>query len=314
MLNAVEDLVKQKGWGVVSVSASSGRAHDELLAALAGLGGSDQSGWRLSSVQVFGVGGSVQKDGPPSAPVPPLLRSALAKTVSRLAQRQAGLLLTIDEMQAGEQGEMREFATALQHITRRELQPLAFVGAALPEIEDTLLADRGMTFLQRCGRAGLGPLSSDDIRLALASPIHDRGGRIDADALDTAVEATAGFPYMVQLVGFHSWEICPDPSSGIKRQHVQAATLEATAVLVDQIIRPVWNGLSPVDKSFLMAMAEDDHHSSVSDIAKRLDKDRNYVNYYRGRLLRAGAVAQAGRGRLRFTHQVMRDWLRRRPF
>lgn len=312
MLNAVENIAREKGWSVVAVTASSGRARDELLAGLAGHFGSG-SGLRLSSVHSFGVGGSVEREEPSTLNVPPLLRSGLAKVASHLATQGAGLLLTIDELQAGDQKEMRELATALQHVTRRELQPLAFVGAALPEIEDTMLADRRITFFQRCSRARLEPLSAEDTRLALERPIRESGGRIDVDALETAVESAAGYPFMVQLVGFHSWDICPDPSSGITRGHVQAGALEASAVLVDQIVRPVWNGLSPVDRSFLAAMAVDDSYSRVADIAGRLGRDGNYVNYYRRRLLRAGAVGEAGRGQLRFAHPAMRDWLRNQP-
>ena len=310
MLNAAEAVARDLGWGVVSVSASSGRVRHEVLAILAGDFGQGGSGFRISGIQVFGVGASVERDPPMSADLPALLRPALTGAADYMDTRDAGLLVTIDELQAGDPAEMREFATALQHVTRRELRPLAFVGAALPEVEDTLLADPGMTFFQRCARARLGALGMDDTRLAIEAPIRDSGGRIEADALGRAVEAAAGYPFMVQLVGFHSWDICDDPAAGITRRDVEAAVIEASAVLVSQIVRPVWNSLSPVDRAFLVAMSEDDGSSHVAEIADRLGKDGNYVNHYRGRLLRAGAVATAGRGRLRFTHPVMGDWLR----
>ena len=310
MLNSAEAAARDIGWAVVSVSASSGRARHEMLTLLADDSGDDHSKVRLSSVHVFGVGGSVERDQPTPTALPPLMRPALANAADHMAAQGAGLLVTIDELQAGDPAEMREFATALQHITRRELKPLAFVGAALTEVEDTLLADPGMTFFQRCARVRLDALSVDDTRLAIEGPIWDSGGRIDADGLEVAVKSAAGYPFMVQLVGFHSWDICDDPSAGITHNDVEAGVIEASAVLVDQIVRPVWNGLSPVDKSFLAAMSQDDASSYVADIAKRLGKDGNYINYYRGRLLRAGAVAVDGRGKLRFTHLVMRDWLR----
>ena len=313
MLNSAEAVARDIGWSVVSVSASSGRARSELLSILADSFADDGSKFRLASVQVLGVGGSVERDRPPSADSPPLMRPALAKAADHMAEQGAGLLVTIDELQAGGPAEMREFATALQHITRRELRPLAFVGAALPEVEDTLLVDPGMTFFQRCTRARLDALSVDDTRLAIEGPISDSGGRIDADALDVAVKSAAGYPFMVQLVGFHSWDICDDPSAGITRNDVEAGVIEASAVLVDQIVRPVWNGLSTVDRAFLVAMSQDDGSSHVADIARRLGKDGNYVNYYRGRLLRAGAVATGGRGKLRFAHPVMRHWLQTHP-
>ena len=114
---------------------------------------------------------------------------------------------------------------------------------------------------------------------------------------------------MVQLIGFHSWDICDDPAAEITLKNVEAGMIEALAVLVEQIVRPVWKTLSPVDKEFLCAMAQDDTVSHIADIADRLGKDGNYVNYYRRRLLRTGVVAAEGRGRLRFAHPVMRIWL-----
>ena len=312
MLNSAEAVAREIGWSVVSASASSRTFRAELLSMLGGVLADEGSKFRISSLQVFGVGGSVEREQPAPDELPPLMRTTLTGAADQMAAQDAGLLVTIDELQAGDPAEMREFAAAVQHITRRELRPLAFVGAALPEVEDTLLADPGMTFFQRCARARLDPLSPADAGLAIEGPINNRGGRIDADALELAVASAAGYPFMVQLVGFHSWDICDDPPAGITRRHVEAGAFEASAVLIDQIVRPVWNGLSPVDRAFLVAMSEDDGVSHVADIAGRLGKDGNYVNYYRGRLLRAGAVTVEGRGRLRFAHPVMR-WLRSRP-
>lgn len=310
LLNSAETVARDNGWSVVSLSASSGTFRSELLSIVTDNLRDDGSKFRLASLQVFGVGGSVVERHPsPPASTPPLIRTALTGAADHMAAQGAGLLVTVDELQAGDPVEMREFATAIQHITRRELRPLAFVGAALPEVEDTLLADPGMTFFQRCARVPLGALSMDDTHLAIEDPIRDSGGRIDADAVAAAVEYAAGYPFMVQLVGFHSWDICNDPAAGIALKDVEAGLIEALVVLVEQIIRPVWKALSPVDKAFLFAMAQDDTVSHVADIADRLGKDGNYVNYYRQRLLRAGVVAVEGRGRLRFAHPVMRTWL-----
>ena len=56
-----------------------------------------------------------------------------------------------------------------------------------------------------------------------------------------------------------------------------------------------------------------DRRAAGGLLSTLLGRDGNYVNYYRRRLLRAGAVAPEGRGRLRFTHLLMRDWLRNHP-
>ena len=53
------------------------------------------------------------------------------------------LVITIDELQSGNIDELREFGAVLQHVTRREQYPIAFAGASLPSIDDTLLIYTG---------------------------------------------------------------------------------------------------------------------------------------------------------------------------
>ena len=158
----------------------------------------------------------------------------------------------------------------MQHITRRELLPLAFAGAALPEIERTVLNDRGMTFLQRCARTQIG--------------------------------------------GYHGWdEAFTDPAAPevqrIKVEHARAGTLKAERAELEQIVKPIWNGLSDMDRSFLIAMIQDDRGSSIRDIARRLGRSTNYAQHYRYRLINAGVISPAGRGKIRFVHSCTRDWL-----
>ncbi len=55
-------------------------------------------------------------------------------------------------MHAGDTNDLRMFAVTLQDVTRIAQLPLAFVGAGLPVLEETLLTDKSVTFLQRCPR------------------------------------------------------------------------------------------------------------------------------------------------------------------
>lgn len=82
------------------------------------------------------------------------LRSLLAD----LGDNGTGLMITLDELQSGVLDEIREFGAVVQHVTRREERPVAFAGAALPQIEDTVLSDDAATFLQRCSRHDIGRL------------------------------------------------------------------------------------------------------------------------------------------------------------
>lgn len=317
LLNEAEDEASAHGRRVISMSASVSDLTGRItVAALEHLREIEDGkpARRISAVQAFGVGVSWEDRSWAASGLGVDLRGALTELARRLADVRTGLLLTVDELQGLDLLDARELAVSLQHITRRELLPVAFVGAALPEIESTLLNDRGMTFFQRCARANIGPLEPTDTELALRRPISDAGREIDNEALRMIVEASRGHPYTIQLLGYHGWEMAfADPAapeaSRIEVEHARAATLEAERAELDQIVKPVWTGLSEMDRNFLAAMSPDNDASTISDIAQRLDRSTNYAQHYRRRLIRAGVIEPAGRGRVRFVYSGTREWL-----
>ena len=315
LLNEAEDLALSLGWRVISVSASvtdlTSRIASGALEHLREMNDGDRAR-RISSVQALGVGISwEERSGPGSGRRHDELRSTLGALAEKQAERSAGLLLTVDELHALRLADARELAVAVQHITRRELLPMAFVGAALPEIEETLLNDRGMTFFQRCARAPLLPLARVDTELALVRPISDAGKAITDEALALMVRRSRGHPYTIQLLGYHSWEAAFENqgSSQVDVEHGRVAIHEAEWTELEQIVKPIWTGLSDTDRSFVLAMARDPDDSNIVDIADRLGHSTNYAQHYRRRLIDAGMIVPAGRGRVRFAHRATFKWL-----
>ena len=312
LLNEAEDAALRLGWRVISVSASArGLCQQVTNAAIEHLREAEEGkpSKRISSMRIMGLGLAWTDQPATEAQIAIDLRSALTSLTERLAETNSGLLVTVDELQAVERDEATDLAVAVQHIARREMLPMAFVGAALPEIDETLLADRGMTFFQRCARARLHPLEPDDTQAALRVPIARQGGRIDEDALELATDASGGHPFTIQLLGYHSWEMAA-PDRHITMKQAQAGAIEAERAVLDQIVKPVWSSLSDMDRSFLHAMAIDDADSDINQIAARIGRSPNFAQTYRRRLMDAGAIEPAGRGKVRFTHQSLRPWLR----
>ncbi|MYA38056.1 MAG: AAA family ATPase [Acidimicrobiia bacterium] len=314
LLNEAEDAALALGWRVISVSASVSDLPSRIRAAAwehlyemdAG-----KPARRISSVQVLGLGVSWEERPVARSGLRPDLRGVLTAVAERLAPSGIGLLLTVDELQGLQLPEARELTAAVQHITRRELLPMALVGAALPEIEATILSDRGMTFFQRCARIRLRPLEPFDTELALRRPITDAGEAIENEALQVMVKASRGHPFTIQLLGYHGWEEAfgGRRASRIKVEHARSAAYEAGWAELEQIVKPIWAGLSEMDRSFLVAMARDDGPSSVGEIARRLDRSANYAQNYRRRLIAAGMITSAGRGKVRFLHHGTAEWL-----
>jgi hypothetical protein len=314
MLNAIEDLARARGWMTASDNATPGGLLERLQRTCATLLASFEHRppeRRLSGVRAGGLG--VEFDVQPEAARARDLRDVLTALGDALAEQGTGLMITIDELQSGSLDEVREFGAVLQHVTRREQRPIAFAGAALPQIDHTLLSDDTATFLQRCSRYDVDRLSPEATRRAIAEPITERGGSIDGDALDAAVTATSGYAFMVQLVGFHSWKAAADPASGITAAEIAAGVAEAERRIGRLVFAPTWRGLSDVDRRFLVAMAVDDGESRLADVALRLGVGTKYAGVYRRRLIDAGMIIATGKGRIDFAHHATRDWLRNAP-
>lgn len=317
MLNAVEDLARARGWLTVSEDASTAgllgrltRASTRLLEDLEGA-----PGRRVRSVKAAGLGIELEPvpGAEPDEPGPAEgLRGVLRAIGDALNDRGTGLVITLDELLGADPDEVRQFGSVMQLVCRREQHPIAFMGAALPQLEEELETDDTATFLQRCARYDIGQLDPAATRLAISKPIEDRGASIAAGALDRAVEASSGYAFMVQLVGFHSWDAASDPSSGITTGEVAAGIEKARGRVARLVLGPTWRGLSDVDRRFLLAMAPDDGESRLADIADRLGVDTNYAGVYRHRLIRAGMIVATGRGRIDLAHHAARGWLRQK--
>ena len=172
-----------------------------------------------------------------------------------------------------------------------------------------------MTFFQRIARTQLDPLSPEESAEALRVPIEAAGGAIGDEALTTAAAATSGYPFMVQLVGYHSWTRCADPSGAITPDDVRAAIGAATSDMEVQVFAPMVRDLSDTDRLVLESISMfDTPEIKLSDIARATGKTSNYLSVYIERLREAGVIDRPARGRLRFVHTTMRDWLRRQRF
>ena len=309
LLNVLEAQVAERGWMFITASASaeslSERIVSEAKRCIARLK-ARRGSTRVSSVHMMGVGVSLDASlqGPKQSSS---LLAVLEELGELLAQRGGGLLLTVDELHDVDRDDVRNVASAVQIVTRRQQRPIAFVAAALPLIADTHLADSRMTFLQRCARAWLGFLDEDETRMALQQPILDAGSTIDNDAIAEAVALTLGYPYMIQLVGFQAWQMRENLSDPISLSNVQAGAMEAEMIMVDQIAGPIWNRLSPMDRRFLIEMLADEPDSCLTDIAIRLGRSVQYARTYRRRLIAAGAISISSKGRVRFLHHALRS-------
>ena len=310
MLNAVEEAARARGWIVLSETATPkllDRLAGEHLPELLAQYGPPSPGPRLTGLTgPAGLGGVTwaHADG---ADAVPGLRRQLVSLLDALAPRGTGLLLTIDEVHRRVIADLRQIGAEVQHAFRGERE-IAFVAAGLPEAVSELTDDDTVTFLRRADRHVLAALSEPDVEEALRSPISDAGRLISDEALSIAAQATAGYPFLVQLVGYHMWAQrtdavsigVPDAAAGIV-----AARRRVGSLVHEPMIRPT----SDLDRVFLLAMAEDDGPTRIADVAERAGIADNLAQQYRMRLIAAELIRPAGHGRVEFSLPFLRDYL-----
>lgn len=234
-------------------------------------------------------------------------RTRMNRILDVLEEHSIGLLITVDEIDP-DLDELVDFAATYQHFIREDRKVALFM-AGLPANVSTLLSDKSVSFLRRAAQHQLGRISDPDIALALRETIEGAGKKIDEDALLLATRATGGFAYMMQLVGFRTWNEA-GADEVIRASHVERGAKIAKLDFENGVIKKTLQELSDGDIAFLEAMLPDEGRpSSMNDIAERMGKTANYARVYRTRLSEQGLISVARRGFVEFEMPLLREYL-----
>lgn len=308
LLHVAQDEAREQDWVAMFASGAEMGLCDKLASQAASAVAEGDGRIVGVGAQVLGFGASIERSGPARASSE-ALRFALERAAEAAARRGKGVLIAVDELQEASAAEVRELAVAVQYVGSGRRLPVAFVGAGLPDFLAALLADAGLTFFHRCTRSDIGLLAPSDARLALAEPIEAAGGRIHERALAHAVTATSGYPYMVQLVGHHTWEACRDPRQVITLADVVVGEATANRDMLSQVLLPAWSRLGGDERRVLSAMVPPGP-AAPGDIAERADVAAETATDALSRLADAGLATMAADGTADIAHEAMRTWLR----
>ncbi len=171
-----------------------------------------------------------------------------------------------------------------------------------------LLNDRVATFLRRADPIILDSVPFEAVRDSLRQTFKDSNVTISEDQLAAAARATGGYPFLVQLVGYHVWRL--SKVEGVTDQILDRGIEAARKRLGSMVLDTALADLSDVDRTFLVKMAIDERPSYMSDIAERMGESIKYVGVYRRRLLDTGIIKTAGRGKVEFTLPYLAEHLR----
>lgn len=310
MLGEIEDEAVGHGWVVISETATPGlvgriaesvRLADEEL-------GDGPPARKLTSLTL----GPVRFDTQLPAERQVHWRRLAAQLLGRLHGHQSGLLITVDEIHAVDRTELSELAAVVQHLIREDL-PIALAMAGLPKAVSDLLNGGVSTFLRRAERYDLHSAEIPAVRDAFEETFKDSGVSIDSEQLANIADATGGYPFLVQLVGYHVWKKASKAGNIVTDDVLQAGVEAARRRMGATVLQSAYTSLSPIDQTYLLCMAEDEGPSSTSEIAARMAVSNQYAGMYRRRLIDAGVIVVDGHGLVNFAVPRLREYLREQP-
>lgn len=313
LLNEMEDVARDAGWLTFSETATEGFVSSlkDQLSDFLQQNKSGRTSWQLGP-GFLRVKREEQSQSRQSTSLRAMLTAVLDKLsdTERFNRSGSGVLITVDELHFVHHDEIVEFATAIQHLVRENLD-VAVVLAGIPSsIRPLLASDEGrnpITFLRRANRVDLGRLTDSEVREGLAVPVTQAGRDWDEAALEKAVHATGGYPFMIQLIGNAAWRF--ERGEEIGEASTDKAITRARKKLGQLVHEPALNDLSAEDRRFLAAMSLDEGPSKITDVAQRLEVSHQQAYNYRRRLYEADMITNE-RGTADFALPYLREYLR----
>ncbi|MBZ2197980.1 ATP-binding protein [Occultella gossypii] len=213
-------------------------------------------------------------------------------------ERSRGVVILFDEVQFLDKKQLEAVIEALHKVVQRKL-PVTLVGAGLPQIAE--LAGDAKSYAERLFKfPRIGNLERTDAKRALAEPAQAEGVRIDADALDLAVDITGGYPYFIQELGYAVWTVASDDH--ITRPDIETAADTYLAKLDASFFRVRLDRATELQRAYLRAMADlGPAPQKASDVAARLNRGSTQLGPTRAELINMGLLYTPEHGYAAFT-------------
>lgn len=303
LLTELGDIARDKGWVVVDETAGEGlvdRIIERLVRQLPEANASmdiDLGFIKAHAGVSSGAGGAG-------------IRAVLEEAAGRIGKK--GVLVTVDEVQDADKGEMAAISQAVQHLIR-EKKDVAFVFAGLTMGVADFINGEAMTFLRRAKAEQLEPISDDDVAAAFEKTFGESEMPIAGDVLSAAVMATGGYAYMVQLVGYNVWKVARRhfvESPAVTMEDVREGAEMAMEAYDEAVIEPALSRLSKRAMSYLVEMSGSDGPSSTGCVAKSLGVPAQSLSSVRASLIAKQVIEPTeARGYVDFAIPWMREYV-----
>jgi hypothetical protein len=303
LLAKIAEAAQVNGWVAARVTATAGMG-DRLLEHIRQVGGEflkPAARSRLTGVNVSGIG--LTREVETSAPT---WGFCFTELVEELNARSVGLLIAVDEVNV-DTPDMVALATEYQQMIT-DKREVALLMAGLPGKVRQLLRADAVSFLRRAFQRRIDTVTVEEAAEAIERTLEASGRSIDPAALAHAAAASEGYPFLIQLVGYHLWRIAPDDTI-IALRDAERASRAAAADMDRMILETTVQEITRMELAFLVAMAQDADESAMRDIAVRLKASPSLAGKYRRRLIEHGLISDSGHGRVRFELPMLRRYL-----
>jgi hypothetical protein len=220
-----------------------------------------------------------------------------------------GVCFLIDEVQFADEVEFRAVISALHRATQRTL-PITMAVAGLPQIPR--LTGEARSYAERLfDFPVIANLDADAATAALVGPARARNVEYDSDALGAALAWTGGYPFYLQQLGKHAWNLAQ--RSPINADVIAAAIPSAQTALDSSIYQVRVQRATEAERQYMRAMAELGAGPYRSgNVARKVGKSTPALSQIRQRLLDKGLIyATEDYGHVDFTIPRFDEFIRR---
>ena len=224
-------------------------------------------------------------------------------------EKNTGILLLVDEMHMLVKEEFNALILAM-HILQQEQVPLVLIGAGFPTLPR--LAGEAKSYAERLfDYPVIDRLSFADSCEALQKPALRENAEFSAEALQAVYTYSHGYPYFLQVWGYHVWNQAEGPL--ITVEDVEAASQKVQSRLDDGFFRVRFDRLTDAEKRYARALAElQNQEASTARIADILKRKATSLASTRDRLMRKGMIFSPRQGIVSFSVPLFDDFLRRK--
>lgn len=301
LLNELSEIARKHGWCVINSTAHQSWFDDLCQHVMQAdlIGASAEVDFETVRASIKNSAGKID------------VREVLDARVVPLTKMGKGLLVTVDEVQDASKDDFARVAIAVQHLIR-EKKNIAFAFAGTMSGVNGLLSNGGPEFMRRAYYEDLTSIPLDAVVDSLGKTMRKGGLEIEDKVLKRAAEATAGYAYLVQLVGYNIWRAVAMKRGELvaTSEDVQAGIDRAMGEYERAVIETAIAGIGKNALRYLLAMAQDATAvSSTADIAARMGVPTSSLSSARAQLIDRQVIESPAHGYVAFSIPFAREYL-----